>query len=87
MEDATRKWADANGRNVESLTSAEKQLAFYNAVVEDARKKVAGLGEEQIKFARDRWIYRRGLATVDAIVAQNQAQVETCRIAVTSDAR
>ena len=36
-------------------------------------------GEEQIKFARDRWIYRRGLATVDAIVAQNKAQVETCR--------
>jgi glycosyltransferase involved in cell wall biosynthesis len=37
------------------------------------------LGEEQIRFARDRWIYRRGLATVDAIVAQNKAQVETCR--------
>lgn len=36
-------------------------------------------GEEQIRFARDRWIYRRGLAAVDAIVAQNQAQVETCR--------
>jgi len=36
-------------------------------------------GEEQIRFARDRWIYRRGLATVDAIVAQNAAQVETCR--------
>jgi glycosyltransferase involved in cell wall biosynthesis len=36
-------------------------------------------GEEQIKFARDRWIYRRGLAAVDAIVAQNAAQVETCR--------
>ena len=37
------------------------------------------VGEEQIKFARDRWIYRRGLATVDAIVAQNRLQVETCR--------
>jgi glycosyltransferase involved in cell wall biosynthesis len=37
------------------------------------------IGEEQIRFARDRWIYRRGLATVDAIVAQNKAQVETCR--------
>jgi glycosyltransferase involved in cell wall biosynthesis len=36
-------------------------------------------GEEQIRFARDRWIYRRGLATVDAIVAQNKVQVETCR--------
>ena len=37
------------------------------------------IGEEQIRFARDRWIYRRGLATVDAIVAQNRVQVETCR--------
>jgi glycosyltransferase involved in cell wall biosynthesis len=37
------------------------------------------VGEEQIKFARDRWIYRRGLAVVDAIVAQNKAQVDTCR--------
>jgi glycosyltransferase involved in cell wall biosynthesis len=37
------------------------------------------VGEEQIKFARDRWIYRRGLASVDAIVAQNRMQVETCR--------
>jgi glycosyltransferase involved in cell wall biosynthesis len=36
-------------------------------------------GAEQIKFARDRWIYRRGLAAVDAIVAQNRAQVESCR--------
>ena len=37
------------------------------------------IGEEQIKFARDRWLYRRGLAAVDAIVAQNRLQVETCR--------
>jgi glycosyltransferase involved in cell wall biosynthesis len=37
------------------------------------------VGEEQIRFARDRWIYRRGLASVDAIVAQNKVQVETCR--------
>jgi glycosyltransferase involved in cell wall biosynthesis len=36
-------------------------------------------GEEQIKLARDRWIYRRGLARVDAIVAQNPCQVRTCR--------
>ena len=36
-------------------------------------------GAEQIKFARDRWIYRRGLATVDAIVAQNRAQMDSCR--------
>ncbi|HET7321856.1 MAG TPA: hypothetical protein VFI96_05115, partial [Longimicrobiaceae bacterium] len=51
VEDATRKWAEANHRNVESLTLAEKQLAFYNAVVADAREKVAGLGEEQVNAA------------------------------------
>jgi glycosyltransferase involved in cell wall biosynthesis len=36
-------------------------------------------GAEQIRFARDRWIYRRGLVAVDAIVAQNKAQAESCR--------
>ncbi len=36
-------------------------------------------GAEQIRFVRDRWIYRRGLAAVDAVVAQNRAQVESCR--------
>ena len=33
----------------------------------------------QIKLARDRWFYRRGLDAVDAIVAQNAAQVRSCR--------
>jgi glycosyltransferase involved in cell wall biosynthesis len=33
----------------------------------------------QIRYARDRWLYRRGLARVDRIVAQNEAQRETCR--------
>ncbi|MGQ0654110.1 MAG: glycosyltransferase family 4 protein [Betaproteobacteria bacterium] len=36
-------------------------------------------GKEQIRFARDRWLYRRGLAGVDAVVAQNAFQVESCR--------
>lgn len=36
-------------------------------------------GKEQIRYARDRWIYRRGLAQVDAIVAQNAFQAESCR--------
>jgi glycosyltransferase involved in cell wall biosynthesis len=35
-------------------------------------------GEEQIKLARDRWIYRHGLAEVDAIVAQNAYQARSC---------
>jgi glycosyltransferase involved in cell wall biosynthesis len=33
----------------------------------------------QIALARDRWFYRRGLAAVDAIVAQNEEQVRSCR--------
>jgi len=35
-------------------------------------------GREQIKLARDRWIYRHGLWEVDAIVAQNPYQVRSC---------
>jgi glycosyltransferase involved in cell wall biosynthesis len=33
----------------------------------------------QIRYARDRWLYRRGLAAVDAIVAQNAAQRADCK--------
>ena len=33
----------------------------------------------QIRYARDRWLYRRGLAAVDAIVAQNAAQRGDCK--------
>jgi len=35
----------------------------------------------QIRYVRDRWLYRRGLARVDRIVAQNEAQRESCRAA------
>jgi len=35
-------------------------------------------GKEQIRYSRDRWLYRRGLARVDAIVAQNAFQVKSC---------
>jgi glycosyltransferase involved in cell wall biosynthesis len=33
----------------------------------------------QIRYARDRWLYRRGLAAADAIVAQNELQRATCK--------
>ena len=33
---------------------------------------------EKIRFARDRWLYRRGLARVDRIVAQNEVQRASC---------
>jgi glycosyltransferase involved in cell wall biosynthesis len=36
-------------------------------------------GKEQIRYSRDRWLYRRGLSRVDAIVAQNAYQVQACR--------
>ena len=35
----------------------------------------------QIRYARDRWLYRRGVARVDRVVAQNEAQRESCRAA------
>jgi len=37
------------------------------------------IGQEQILHARDKWLYRRGLARVDRIVAQNAFQLESCR--------
>ena len=37
------------------------------------------IGQEQIVLGRDRWLYRRGLARVDCIVAQNPFQIESCR--------
>jgi glycosyltransferase involved in cell wall biosynthesis len=40
----------------------------------------------QIRYARDRWLYRRGLAAADAIVAQNETQRATCRANVGRDA-
>jgi glycosyltransferase involved in cell wall biosynthesis len=33
----------------------------------------------QIRFARDRWLYRRGVAAVDRIVVQNERQARACR--------
>ena len=33
----------------------------------------------QIRYARDRWLYRRGLSRVDRIVVQNQTQLDACR--------
>jgi glycosyltransferase involved in cell wall biosynthesis len=36
-------------------------------------------GKQQIRFRRDRWLFDRGVARVDRIVAQNRAQQESCR--------
>jgi len=33
----------------------------------------------QIRYARDRWLYQRGLAAVDRIVVQNELQKRACR--------
>jgi glycosyltransferase involved in cell wall biosynthesis len=36
-------------------------------------------GKQQIRYARDRWLYDWGLARVDRVVVQNTAQLEACR--------
>jgi glycosyltransferase involved in cell wall biosynthesis len=36
-------------------------------------------GRQQIKYARDRWLYERGLAQVDRVVVQNERQRESLR--------
>jgi glycosyltransferase involved in cell wall biosynthesis len=40
----------------------------------------------QIRYARDRWLYRRGLAAADAIVVQNELQRATCKATYGRDA-
>jgi glycosyltransferase involved in cell wall biosynthesis len=40
----------------------------------------------QIRFARDRWLYRRGLARVDRIVVQNESQRASCQATYGRDA-
>ncbi len=52
-----------------------KRLVYAGASDKDF---VPGIGG-QIRYARDRWLYRRGLAQAHAIVAQNAAQAESCR--------
>ncbi|HYL87286.1 MAG TPA: glycosyltransferase family 4 protein [Burkholderiales bacterium] len=37
------------------------------------------IGQEQIVLGRDKWLYRRGVAQVDRVVAQNAFQRESCR--------
>ena len=41
------------------------------------RDFVPGAGG-QLRYARDRWLYRRGLAAADAVVAQNEFQRASC---------
>jgi len=36
-------------------------------------------GKQQIRYARDRWLYDWGLARVDRVVVQNPQQLEACR--------
>jgi glycosyltransferase involved in cell wall biosynthesis len=37
------------------------------------------IGQEQIVLGRDRWLYRRGVARVDRVIAQNAFQRDSCR--------
>jgi glycosyltransferase involved in cell wall biosynthesis len=49
------------------------------AIYAGASDRDFDIGQEQIELFRDRWLYRRGLARVDRVVAQNPYQVESCR--------
>jgi glycosyltransferase involved in cell wall biosynthesis len=52
-----------------------RRLVYAGASDKDFVPDVAG----QIRYARDRWLYRRGIAAADAIVAQNEVQRADCR--------
>lgn len=36
-------------------------------------------GRQSLRFARDRWLFERGLAMVDAVIVQNEMQQRDCR--------
>jgi glycosyltransferase involved in cell wall biosynthesis len=59
-----------------------KRLVYAGASDKDF---VPGEGG-QIRYARDRWLYRRGVAAADAIVAQNERQRADCALHYERDA-
>ena len=52
-----------------------RRLVYAGASDPDFAPDIGG----QIRFARDRWLFRRGVAGAHAIVAQNAAQVQSVR--------
>jgi glycosyltransferase involved in cell wall biosynthesis len=52
-----------------------KRLVYAGASDPDFSPDLGG----QIRFARDRWLFRRGVAGAHAIIAQNPAQVQSVR--------
>jgi glycosyltransferase involved in cell wall biosynthesis len=52
-----------------------KRLVYAGASDRDFEPRIGG----QIRFARDRWLYRRGVARAHALIAQNRAQIESAR--------
>jgi len=51
-----------------------KRSVYAGASDKDFDPDVGG----QLRYARDRWLYRRGMAAVDGIVAQNEFQRASC---------
>jgi len=62
--------------------AAGKRLVYAGASNKDFEPDQSG----QIPYARDRWLYRRGLERADAIVAQNEYQRSTCKQTYARDA-
>jgi glycosyltransferase involved in cell wall biosynthesis len=51
-----------------------RRAVYAGASDKDFEPQIGG----QVRYARDRWLYRRGLAAADAIVAQNEFQRASC---------
>jgi glycosyltransferase involved in cell wall biosynthesis len=59
-----------------------KRLVYAGASDKDFERDQGG----QIRYARDRWLYRRGVARAHAIVAQNESQRASCQATYGRDA-
>jgi glycosyltransferase involved in cell wall biosynthesis len=60
-----------------------RRLVYAGASDKDFDRDQGG----QIRYARDRWLYRRGVERANAIVAQNERQRAACRATYGREAR
>lgn len=79
MEDALRAWEQQTGRNSDSLDQQQKILVFYNAVLDEARRKLDALGPQAESPRRS--LDRLRALWVDLTDAITTALAESPRIA------
>ena len=71
VEKANKAYAKQLGINADKLTDQERKTAFLNATMDAARKKVAGLGEEQLSNSQE--MEKMKVAVIESAAALGEA--------------